>query len=141
MNVPVGTQKHITQRYQASRTSTRAPRNSTVTVVAAGDPEGARATSSDNYDTKGTNDNYPSKPAAPIDLNAPGAASDAAAVAGSHGSVRICYNHAWLEAFHNNLCLQIIRLVLSTYATIQFDTRRHRSSYVARTVVDCEHRR
>jgi hypothetical protein len=35
----------------------------------------------------------------------------------------ICYNRAWLEAFRDNLCLQIIRPMLSTYASIHFDTR------------------
>ncbi len=55
------------------------------------------------------------------------------------GVCDICHNRAWLEAFRDNLCLQIIRPVLPTYASIQFDTRRQRSSDVVRMVVYCEH--
>lgn len=42
----------------------------------------------------------------------------------------ICYNRAWLEAFRDNLCLQIIWPLLATGANIHFDTR-------ATTVVLC----
>jgi hypothetical protein len=49
----------------------------------------------------------------------------------------ICDNRTRLEAFRRNLCLQIIRPALSTYASIHFDTRRQRSSYVVRMVVHC----
>lgn len=51
----------------------------------------------------------------------------------------ICDNRARLEAFRDNLCLQIIWLLLATGASIPFDTRRQRSSYVVRMVVHCEH--
>src|SRR5262249_54444757 len=43
------------------------------------------------------------------------------------------------KAFHDNLCLQLIRPALSTHASIHFDTRRQRSSYVVRRVVHYEH--
>lgn len=47
----------------------------------------------------------------------------------------ICYNRTRLKALRDNLRLQILRPVLPTYASIHFDTRRQRSSYV----VHCEH--
>lgn len=53
------------------------------------------------------------------------------------GNIR--YNRAWLKAFRDDLRLQIIRPLLATGASIHFDPRRQRSSYVVRMVVHCEH--
>jgi hypothetical protein len=39
----------------------------------------------------------------------------------------------------NRLTTCSVRIVLSTYASIHFDMRRQRSSYVVRMVVHCEH--
>src|SRR6516165_1241107 len=50
----------------------------------------------------------------------------------------ICDNRARPKAFHDNLCLQLIRPALSTQASIHFDTRRQWSSYVVRRVVHYE---
>lgn len=116
---------------------TRAPRSSTVTAAASGDPEGAAAAGSDVSDTKGTNEIvYPPK-AAPVDLNAPGTASRAPAAT---GSCAISVTTAPGSRLSATICaFKSCGQLLPACASRHFYTLRQRSSYVVRMVVHFEH--
>jgi hypothetical protein len=72
----------------------------------------------------------PPKPAAPIDLDAPGAASHAPAAAGSHGGVRYLLQPRLARGFPR-------QSVPSNHPANAFDLRQHTLRYAATTVVLC----
>jgi hypothetical protein len=73
---------------------------------------------------------YPPKPAAPIDLNALGAANHAPAVAGSHDGVRYPLQLRLAQGFPR-------QSVPSNHPATAFDLRQHTLRYATTTVVLC----
>ena len=135
---PPERQKHITNtaRPGVPAYSTRAPRNSTVTVDVSGDTEVPQSPVAPIPTPKARTIRYPASCNPCLSLNADAATAyllgPAPMAAGD-----ICDNRARLEAFRGNLCLQIVEPKADLRR--QLPLRYVNGRLVVRMVVHCEH--